>query len=103
MPSLSGDQEPANRVMATLANLVWKITPHCRDIARLTSEELDRSLSLGTRLRLKLHRRFCKWCDRYTEQVKLLHQTSHRLAEHLDQTEPALDNDTKARIKRALR
>jgi hypothetical protein len=89
--------------MAKLANLVWRITPHCREVARLTSEELDRPLPLGTQLRLNLHRRFCKWCARYAEQLQLLHQASHRLAVDPDQTGPALDRDAKARIKRALR
>jgi hypothetical protein len=104
MPFLPGDHEPPNRIAAKLANLVWRMMPDCRDVTRLTSEQRDRSLPLGTRLRLGLHRRFCKWCARYASQLDLLHEANHRFAAHVDQIggQP-LDSDAKARMKRVLR
>jgi hypothetical protein len=104
MPFLSGDHEPPNWIAAKLATLVWKVTPDCRDIIRLTSEEHDRLLPLGTRLQLLLHRRFCQCCARYAKQLELLHEANRRFAAHINRiTGPLLDNDSKARMKRALR
>ncbi|MBV9489112.1 MAG: hypothetical protein JO069_05215 [Verrucomicrobia bacterium] len=104
MPCLPGNHEPPNRIAAKVANLVWRMTPDCRDVTRLTSEARDHSLPLGTRLRLGLHRRFCKWCARYASQLDLLYEANHRLAAQLDQIGgPPLDSDAKGRIKHALR
>jgi hypothetical protein len=71
--------------------------------ALLTSEGRDRLLPLGTRLRLCLHRRFCKWCARYARQLDFLDKANHLFAAHLDQiTGPSLDTDAKSRMKRTL-
>ena len=92
--------ETPNWLAGTLANLVWRVTPNCREVARLTSEGRDHALPLGTRTRLGLHRVFCKWCARYSAQLDLLHEATHRLPEHLDKTLPT---DAKARMKQAMR
>jgi hypothetical protein len=98
-----GDRDPPNWIVATIANLVWRMTPNCREVAQLTSDGRDRSLPLGTQLRLGLHRCFCKWCARYAKQLDLLHEANQFLAENVDQIGgPALDSDAKARMKRAL-
>jgi hypothetical protein len=56
------------------------------------------------RLHLRLHRCFCKWCARYAKQLDLLHEASQFFPENLDQISgPALDSDSKARMKRSLR
>jgi len=103
MPFSTGDHEMPNWVTAKISNLVWRMTPDCRDITRLTSEGRDRRLPLGTRLRLGLHRRFCRWCARYASQLDLLHEANHLFAEHAGKIGgPTLDSDAKARIKRAL-
>ena len=103
MLSSSGDRNPSNWITGKLVNLVWKITPDCREVARLTSEGRDRLLPLGTRLRLGLHRRFCKWCGRYARQLDFLHKANQLLAAHLDEiTGPSLDTDAKSRMKRTL-
>jgi hypothetical protein len=103
MPFSTDDHEPPNWITAKLANLVWRMTPDCREVTRLTSEGRDRPLPLGTRLRLGLHRCFCKWCARYAKQLDLLHEANLLFAEHVDQIGgPTLDSDAKARIKLAL-
>ena len=100
----SGDRDPWNWITGKLLNLVWKITPDCREVARLTSEGHDRPLPLGARLRLGLHRRFCQWCARYARQLDFLHQANHLFAEHLDQLSgPSLSTDAKSRMKRTLK
>jgi hypothetical protein len=103
MLSSSGDRDPSNWITGKLVNLVWMITPDCREVTRLTSEGRDRLLPLGARLRLGLHRRFCKWCGRYARQLDLLHKANHLFAAHLDQiTGPSLNTDAKSRMKRTL-
>ena len=88
MPFSTDDHEPPNWITAKLANLVWRMTPDCREV---------------TRLRLGLHRCFCKWCARYAKQLDLLHEANHLFAQHVDQIGgPTLDSDAKARMKRAL-
>src|ERR1700744_1773952 len=79
------------------------ITPDCREVTRQTSEGRDRLLPLGARLRLGLHRRFCKWGGRYARQVDLLHKANHLFAADLDQIPgPSLNTDAKSRMKRTL-
>ena len=99
----SGDHNPSNWITGKLVNLVWRITPDCREVTRLTSEGRDRLLPLGTRLRLGLHRRFCKWCARYARQLDFLHKANHLFAAHVDQLSgPSLSTDAKSRMKRTL-
>src|ERR1700744_2185880 len=103
MLSSSGDRDPSNWITGKLVNLVWMITPDCREVTRLTSEGRDRLLPLGARLRLGLHRRFCKWCGRYARQLDLLHKANHLFAALLDQiTGPSLNTDAKSRTKFSL-
>jgi hypothetical protein len=91
-------------VKAILAEFVWRITPKCREVARLTSQGRDRRLPLIMRARLLLHRTLCQWCARYARQLDLLHRASHALPEHMDiRAEPALDGYARERLKRALR
>lgn len=98
-----GDHDPSKWITAKLANLVWRITPDCREVTRLTSEGRDRLLPLGARLRLGLHRRFCKWCARYARQLDFLHKANHLFTAHVDQRDgPSLNTDAKRRIKRTL-
>jgi hypothetical protein len=99
----SGDHDPFNWITGKLVNLVWRITPDCREVTRLTSEGRDRPLPLGTRLRIGLHRRFCKWCARYARQLDFLHKANHLFAAHVDQLSgPSLNTDAKSRMKRTL-
>ncbi len=100
MPQTSEAPETPRWLTTKVAGLVWRITPNCREVARLTSEARDRALPLGARTRLGLHRAFCKWCARYAAQLDLLHEATHRLPEHLDK---ALPIDAKARMKQAMR
>ncbi len=99
MPS-SDDHENPNWIATRVANLVRRVTPACREVARLTSEERDHPLPLGARVRLGLHRRFCVWCARYTKQLGLLHEASQRLDEA---DGPRLKRDARERLKRVLR
>ena len=99
----SGDRDASNWITGKLVNLVLRTTPGCREVTRLTSEGRDRLLPLSARLRLGLHRRFCKWCARYAKQLDFLHRASHHFEAHVDQLNgPSLSTDAKSRMKRTL-
>jgi hypothetical protein len=68
------------------------------------NQRLDRPLPLTTRLRIRLHTTICAWCQRYLEQVKLVHDAAPGYADKVGQaSEKSLSADAKARVKRAMR
>ena len=52
----------------------------CKDVTRLLSESMDRSLPLGKRIGVRLHLLICKFCARYMRQLLLIRETAMRLA-----------------------
>jgi predicted anti-sigma-YlaC factor YlaD len=48
------------------------IMPDCREVHRLTSEGLDRRLSLLERARMSMHLRVCEACRRFGAQMDLI-------------------------------
>lgn len=50
----------------------WK--PTCREVHRLTSEGLDRPLSMIERLRVRVHLLVCHACSNFTSQMRLIRQ-----------------------------
>ena len=98
------DHERPPLFKAALANLSRRATPSCHEVVRLTSEQRDHSLSLATKWRLALHRRYCMYCARYATQLDLVQKAMHQFADHLEETrEPGISADHKARLKRALK
>jgi len=103
MSSAAAAPDPAPPLETRLAMVVLRLTPDCREVSRLTSEELDHPLPWGTRSRLRLHRMFCQYCARYAKQLDLLREASQQLPAHIEASErPALGSEAKARLKRAL-
>lgn len=51
------------------------ITPDCDEIARLSSESLDRPLTLRERIGIKLHHSICFLCVRYRDQLHSIHNS----------------------------
>lgn len=104
MPPSPHAASPPSRLQAVAARWLHGLTPTCREVARLTSEERDHPLPLGTRLRLGLHRCFCQWCARYASQLDLLHKAGRELPAHTGEAgAPGLSGETRARMTRALR
>ncbi len=59
----------------------------CQYMVSLMSESLDRPLSLGEKLQLKLHLIVCTWCARYLSQISFMRQL---LREDLPHQKPQL-------------
>lgn len=104
MSSAPADRKPSSWLSTRIAGVIWRITPGCREAARLTSEEREHELPFTTRTRLGLHRLFCQHCARYAAQLDLIHDAAQGLPGHWDETKsPKLAGDAKSRLKRALR
>ena len=80
--------------------------PHCRQMAPVFSESLDRRPSLRTRVVIRLHLFTCTRCVRYLKQLRFmreLFEAGERLCADDSAAAPALDRETRERLKGALR
>jgi predicted anti-sigma-YlaC factor YlaD len=55
------------------------LKPTCKEIHRLTSESLDRELSLTERARSRLHLLVCTACRNFDRQMQLIRRAMRRL------------------------
>ena len=86
---------------AWLANWLGRHTPSCREVVRLTSEALDRKLTLREKLQVRLHFLICFLCRRYEQQIRLLHQGLGQHPESFSECSQAtLSAEEKARLKK---
>ncbi len=58
----------------------------CRDVSALVSRAMDARLSLGERLRVRLHLAICDACRRFARQVQLLRWGARQLAKKVPDT-----------------
>ena len=80
------------------------VTPRCRDITRLLSQGMDRSLPWSKRLLIRLHLTACVWCARYAEQLRFLRAFNRSFPERgCAHGEVTLPPSTRTRLKEALR
>lgn len=76
----------------------------CKDTVRLISQSLDRGLSLGQRVAVRLHLLLCPMCSRFRRQLLFLHRAAGEFEEKEadDAGAPALAAEARARMQRAL-
>lgn len=55
------------------------LKPTCREVHRLTSEGLDRELSMVERARIRIHLLVCTACRNFTDQMRLIRQAMRQL------------------------
>ena len=55
------------------------LKPTCREVHRLTSEGLDRELSMVERARIRIHLLVCTACRNFTDQMCLIRQAMRQL------------------------
>lgn len=53
---------------------------NCRDATQLMSQSLDRKLTLGERMALKVHQTVCRPCRNCRRQLKFLRESARRYA-----------------------
>lgn len=51
----------------------------CRDVHRLTSEGMDRRLSLVERVRMRLHLQVCSACRSFGQQMMLMRKAMRKI------------------------
>lgn len=44
----------------------------CAHVSRLVSDATDRPLTMGERLKVRMHTAMCRYCSRFAEQLALL-------------------------------
>lgn len=87
-----------------LVKLIDRITPGCEKVAMLSSERLDRRLTLKERISVRLHFLICYFCRRYHDQLELMHQQLATKSEEFGQkTGKCLCAEEKAKLKEACR
>ncbi|HSH96377.1 MAG TPA: hypothetical protein VK968_19675 [Roseimicrobium sp.] len=83
---------------------MWKITPDCAEMSRLSSKGLDQPLGFRMWLRMRLHFIICVWCRRYYKQLRFMHHAAPGLHDHGPEgTRVGLSADAKKRLKESLR
>lgn len=89
-----------NKIKSACADL----SPNCREAVRTQSEALDRPLSPARRFGLWMHVLICKWCRRYSRQIRFMHNAT---GEHPDKMVDAgpqkLSDDARNRMKLKLK
>ena len=74
----------------------------CKDVTRLLSESMDRSLPFGKRIGVRFHLFICKFCARYKRQLVLIRQTARLLVATEDIPGETLSAEARERIRDAL-
>ena len=63
---------------------VWKHTPDCAEMSRLSSLAFEQPPGFTLRLRMWLHHLICVWCRRYEWQLKFLRRVAPRLQQEVE-------------------
>ena len=56
------------------------LKPTCKEVHRLTSEGLDRELTVVERARVQMHLLVCNACRNFTDQMNLIRKAMRKLA-----------------------
>jgi hypothetical protein len=78
---------------------------NCKKVSEMVSQSMDRKFPLHRRILITMHLLMCRYCNRFKKQLMLL-----RAAVGLEEAHeadigpsPALPNETRERIKQAMR
>jgi hypothetical protein len=97
-------QEHRSWLQLQIVLLICRFTPTCPEVVRILSLDMDRELSLMTRIKLRIHYLMCSFCERYMKQLKYIRQVSREFPEKIGEVSDAsLPADAKERMKTALR
>ncbi len=65
---------------------------------------MDKDLSLGTRIKLRIHYLMCSFCERYAKQLKYMRTVAREFPEKIGEvSDEKLSSEAKDRLKKALR
>lgn len=76
---------------------------NCKQASQLISQGLDKSLSTRERFALKFHLLICKYCSRFSQQLKALHVAITGMSKSIeDDTSIKLPSEAKQKIVKSL-
>lgn len=76
---------------------------NCKQTSQLVSQSLDRRLSLGERIAVRVHLCICKYCKRFRQQLLAMRKGLQRMTASIEQdTQIHMPSETKARIAKVL-
>ena len=82
------------------AKAIGAMCPCCRDMARLSSQSLDRKLNLRERIGMRIHGWICSWCVDYSDQVQIVNDSVKSEGESLAELkDDELSDECRARIR----
>lgn len=79
--------------------------PTCQQTVEKISQSMERKLSPGESIKLKLHLWICAWCQWYLEHLHIIRDAARAKAESPDLSSvsgPVLSSEARERIKRKL-
>jgi hypothetical protein len=78
--------------------------PACQQTVETISQSMERRLTLGESVKLKLHLWICVWCQWYMEHLQLIRATSRAQADKApdSMTNATLSTEARERIRRRL-
>lgn len=75
----------------------------CERMARLSSEQHDRPLSLRERFMRRIHLRMCTWCRRYEDQIQFLrNQFKNYASKYPEKSVSKLPEESKKRLLKKI-
>lgn len=60
------------------------LKPTCKEVHKLTSESLDRELTMIERARVRMHLLVCNACRNFTDQMTLIRRAMRQLSPTVD-------------------
>lgn len=91
------------RIRNRVVLFIWKRVPNCVEMARLSSENLDRPLGIKARIQMRFHFLICAWCSRYAAQIGSLRRFVRSSEDRVPEAAgDELTPDAKHRIKETL-
>lgn len=88
-------------------SVIRRILPTCKEMTRLLSDAMDRTLPWHVRLRIRIHLLMCTLCERYKRQLLFIRDLLRKHGDRLDDVsgshEASLSPEAKERLRRALR
>jgi hypothetical protein len=78
--------------------------PTCQQTVETISQSMERPLTVGEGIKLKVHLWICVWCQWYMEHLQLIRDTSRARAAEASEpmTSGALSHEARERIRRRL-
>lgn len=76
--------------------------PTCKDLTPIMSQSLERRLTLRERVVLRAHLYTCAWCEWYLRQIAELHEGCATRDQYDESAGPALSDEARERIRKAL-